>query len=119
MVGVVDCLESEMTLPAVEATKQSVAEFNASRATLLDSSLDSSNQTRFSGMRNCSVLSPDVEKRRILQPVGNLCSMIFLYEVAFFRIIFIRGSHSGGPGHARVKRVFASCRDLLKLLRNI
>ena len=40
-------------------------------------------------------------------------------KVAFFRIIFIRRSHSGGPGHARVKRVFASCRDLLKLLLNI
>ena len=42
-----------------------------------------------------------------------------LSGVAFFRIVFIRGSHSGGPGHARVKRVFASCRALLKLLRNI
>ena len=69
MVGVVECLDKNLTLPALEVTLQNEVKFNASRASILDSSLDSSNQSRFSGMRNCSVLSPDVEKKRILRLV--------------------------------------------------
>ena len=58
-------------------------------------------------------------KRRVRKEVSNKNEKRpKIISQALFRIIIIWGSHSGGPGHARVKRVFALCRDLLKLFLN-
>lgn len=67
MVGVVDCYNKEITQKALETTQSYIA--NCTHTVHDDdNSLNSSDQSRYSGIRNCSVLSPDVPRRRIIEP---------------------------------------------------
>lgn len=77
MVGVVDCYNKEITLKALETTQSYIA--NCTHTVHDDdNSLNSSDQSRYSGIRNCSVLSPDVPRRRIIEPVSLTVASRFI-----------------------------------------
>ena len=61
MVGVVDCYNKELTENAQERLEECSHDY----------SLDSSNQSRYSNIRNCSVLSPGTPRKRIIEPVSH------------------------------------------------
>jgi len=69
MVGVVDCFNRDLTLRAIETTASYLTDCSREETIpIRDNSLNSSDQSRYSGIRNCSILSPDVERRKIIRP---------------------------------------------------